>query len=90
MFQGPQNEQQFSCLIDWGDFKTMIFLCAHVRFPCLNLTLTIDGYMILLMGLSGSFAKSLYTALWTMNVMRTMTLLTMEKMIEATNPDWLS
>ena len=27
--QIPQNEQQFSYLIDWGDLKTMIFLCAH-------------------------------------------------------------
>ena len=58
--------------------------------PCLNLLLTMDGYMIWLMALSGSLAKSLYTALWTMNVMRSMTPLMMEKMTETANPDWFS
>ena len=82
--QGPQSEQQFANRL--RVFEKYDIFCAH----CLDLPLTIDGYMIWLMDLSGSFAKSLYTALWTMKVMRAMTLLTMVKMTEDANPDWLS
>ena len=42
------------------------------------------------MALLGSLAKSLYTALWTMNAMRRMTQLMALKMTETPNPDWLS
>ena len=59
-------------------------------FPEISYILTIDGYIIWLMALLGSLAKSLYTALWTMNAIRRMTLLMMLKMTETPNPDWLS